>query len=83
MSQQTYAAVTPSDTVALTVPVYRVYVGVTGDIAVKGPGDSAAVTFKAVPAGWFTFPGQVTTIMATNTTATNMVVSAGTAGGWA
>jgi hypothetical protein len=49
------------------------WVGGTGDIAVIGGQDSSAVTFKAVPAGWFRLPVVATQVMATGTTATNLV----------
>ena len=78
-------AVTPSDTLDVTdasgdnAPVYAaaLYIGVTGDVAVVCAGDNGnalagtAVTFKAVPVGWF--PVQVRRVMNTNTTATNIV----------
>lgn len=79
-------AVTPSDTLDLPnagntspTPSYAkaLYIGVTGDVAVIAAGDKSAsgagtaVTFKAVPVGWF--PVQVRRVMSTNTTATNIV----------
>jgi hypothetical protein len=78
-------AVTPSDTKDVTnstgdnAPHYAkaLYIGVSGDVAIVAAGDSGnslagtAVTFKAVPVGWF--PVQVRRVMATNTTATNIV----------
>jgi hypothetical protein len=78
-------AVTPSDTEDVTnasgdnAPCYAkaLYIGVSGDVAVVAAGDNGnslagtAVTFKAVPVGWF--PVQVRRVMATNTTATNIV----------
>lgn len=78
-------AVTPSDTKDVTnstgdaAPNYAkaLYVGVTGDVAIVAAGDNGnsgngtSVTFKAVPVGWF--PIQVRRIMATGTTATNIV----------
>lgn len=78
-------AVTPSDTLDVTnsagdnAPCYAkaLYIGVTGDVAVVPAGDNgnslagSAVTFKAVPVGWF--PVQVRRVMSTNTTATNIV----------
>jgi hypothetical protein len=64
-------AVTKSD--ATILPATRgIYVGVTGDVAVIFAGDTAAVTMKNVVAGaehaW-----QVTKVMSTNTTATDIV----------
>lgn len=53
------------------------YIGVSGDLSVIHAGDQSntlqgtAVLYKAVPVGWF--PVQVRRVMATNTTATNIV----------
>jgi len=47
------------------------YIGVTGDVAIKGAG-GVAVTFKAVPAGTI-LPVITNRVMATNTTATNIL----------
>lgn len=77
--------VTPSDTLDVTnasgdnAPCYAkaLYIGVSGDVAVVHAGDNGnslagtAVTYKAVPVGWF--PMQVRRVMNTNTTATNIV----------
>jgi hypothetical protein len=63
-------AVTPSDTVSFTQgPARALYIGVTGDVVAVCA--SGAVTFKAVPVGWF--PVNCTRVNATNTTATNIV----------
>lgn len=78
-------AVIPSDTKDVTnatgdnAPIYAsaLYVGVTGDLAVVLAADSGnalagtAVTFKSVPVGWF--PVQVRRVMATNTTASQII----------
>lgn len=65
------AAVTKSDSTIL--PVTRgLYIGGAGDVAVIMAGDTAAVTFSAVPVGTF-MPVQVTKVMSTNTTATLML----------
>jgi hypothetical protein len=78
-------AVTPSNTKDVTnatgdaAPVYAsaLYIGATGDVAVVAAGDNSAagagtpVTFKAVPVGWF--PVQVRRVMATNTSASQIV----------
>ncbi len=78
-------AVTTSDTKDVTnatgdaAPCYAkaLYIGVTGDVAIVTARDNSnalagtAVTFKAVPVGFF--PVQVRRVMATNTTATNIV----------
>lgn len=66
------AAVTPSDTVALTQPTRMVYVGGAGDLTVILEGDTVAITFKAVPVGtWLNI--RTGTIKATGTTATNIL----------
>jgi len=63
-------AVTKSDSTVL--PTTRgIYVGVTGDVAVTMAGNGAVVTFKAVPVGILAI--QVTKVMSTNTTATDML----------
>jgi hypothetical protein len=63
------AAVTPDDTNA---NVYRaLYVGGSGDLAVVCADDTVAVTFKNVPIGFF--PVSVDKVMATNTTATEII----------
>lgn len=67
-------AVTPSDSVALTAPTQGLWVGTTGDVAVQMAGVVAAspVVFHAVPAGTF-IPICVTFVLATSTTASNIV----------
>jgi hypothetical protein len=78
-------AVTPSDTKDVTdaagdgAPCYAksLYIGTGGNIAVVAAGDNSAagagtpVTFQNVPAGWF--PVQVRRVMATGTTALQVV----------
>lgn len=76
-------ALTPSDTLDVTnasganMPVYArsVYVGVSGDVSVVTAGDQSAagvpVVYKAHPVGYM--PVQVRRVMATGTTATNLV----------
>lgn len=59
-------AVTKSDSVEQNFS--GLYVGGTGDVAVKGL-SGVAVTFSAVPAGTF-IPMLVNRVMSTNTTAT-------------
>jgi hypothetical protein len=68
------AAVVPSDTVPLTDVTRYLYVGVTGDVTVIMWADATKtpVLFKAVPAGTL-LPIAVTQVMATGTTATQMV----------
>ena len=63
-------AITPSDTVAISIAARAIYVGGTGDIAAV-MADGSEVTFVAVPVG--IFPIQVQRIDATNTTATDMI----------
>lgn len=76
-------AVTPSDTVPLAQECRALYIGVTGNVAIKplgpkvigvstGPGTAIAVTFLACPAGSI-LPVRCTHVMATNTTATDIV----------
>ena len=78
-------AVTPSDTKDVTnstgddAACYAkaLYVGSTGDVAIVAAGDNSAsgagtaVTFPAVPVGWF--PVQVRRVMSTNTSASDIV----------
>lgn len=67
-------AVTPSDTVALAVPLKRIWVGVTGTLTVI---DTSGVTvlLTAFPAGqWVKFTmSPVAQVKATGTTATGVV----------
>jgi len=65
-------AITPSDSVALSKVVKALYVGGAGNVAVKTGGSSTAVTFSGVPAGAI-LPVRAAFVMATNTTATNIV----------
>lgn len=62
-------AVTPSDTTV--VGARALYVGVAGDVAVVPEGQTTAVTFKNRPVG--DWPISVSKVMATNTTATDIV----------
>lgn len=64
-------AVTPSDTTVLA-PTRGLWVGGVGNVAVLPAGQDTPVTFTAVAAGTF-LPITVTKVMATNTTATNIV----------
>lgn len=63
-------AVVPSDTVNLP-KLARLYVGVTGDVAVILANDTAAVTLTACQVGYH--PLIVKRVMATNTTAADIV----------
>ena len=64
------ANITPSNTVPFSSPCRAIYVGVSGDVTVVVNG--VQVTFTAVPAGTF-LPIIATQVMATGTTATNMI----------
>ena len=62
-------SITPSDTAP--IPTTRaLYVGTTGDIAVR-MANGVTITFNSVPAGIFQV--QVDKVMATNTTASNII----------
>lgn len=64
------AAVTASD--ATIIPKTRaLWVGVTGNVAVRMAGDGSLVTFTAVPVG--VLPVQVDKVLSTGTTATTML----------
>lgn len=64
------AAVTPSDVTIL--PTTRgLYIGTGGDVAVVMADGGSAVTFSSVLAGFM--PVQVTKVMSTNTTASNIL----------
>lgn len=75
--------VTPSDNTALPAITNAIYVGGAGDLTVilrgdpsvgnsKITGAASAITFKAVPAGtWLNIAASY--VMATNTTATNIL----------
>lgn len=66
------AVLTKSDTTVYD-PVYRgLYVGGVGDVTVIPEGQTATVTFTAVPAGTI-LPVTVRQLMSTGTTATNIV----------
>lgn len=67
----TAAAITPSDTVDLTVPTKAIYVGVAGDVKVNMGASGTGITFKAVPVG--TFEIKASRVYSTGTTATNLV----------
>lgn len=64
-------AVTPSDTVDLTVVAKSLYVGGPGDVRIQPAGGGAAVTLTAHPIGYL--PVQVSRVLATGTTATAIV----------
>lgn len=62
-------AVTTSD--SATNNARALYIGVSGDVAVVTRGRSTSVVFKSVPVG--VLPVQVTKVLATGTTATNIL----------
>lgn len=65
------SAVTPSDSTDLSKVANKgLYVGGTGNISVV-TGSGQTVTFLSVPVGFF--PVSVKRVLATNTTATNLV----------
>jgi hypothetical protein len=66
------AAITPNDSTPLTQPTRMIYVGGAGDLTVILVGDTAAITFKAVPVGTV-LNVRASTVKATGTTATNLV----------
>jgi hypothetical protein len=65
-------AVTPSDVTLLVSDVKALYVGGAGDIAVNMRGSTTTVTFSGCSAGQL-LPVQVDRVLATGTTATNIV----------
>ena len=69
------AAITPSDTVDLTAYAKALYVGAAGNVRVLTVGgeDADAVTFANHPVGWL--PVQVRRVLATGTTATQIVAA--------
>lgn len=62
-------AITTSD--SATNNARALYIGVSGDVAVVTRGRSTSVVFKSVPIG--ILPVQVTKVLATGTTATNIL----------
>lgn len=65
------AAITPSDTVDLTMQCRGIYVGVAGNVAVHGS-DGVATTFVGLAAG-SVLPFRAKRVLATGTTATSLV----------
>lgn len=69
----TSVSITPSDATDLTATVTKgLWVGTAGNVAIKLSADSAAVVLSNVPSGTYV-PGAYARVMATNTTATNIV----------
>ena len=66
-------AITPSDTAKFNFPT-TVYVGTTGNVAVYDWYTGTLLTYVGLPAG-STVPVQVERVMATNTTASNLIGS--------
>ena len=67
-------AVAPNDSTDLPRYAKALYIGVTGDVVVlpmNATDDSQTVTFKAHPVGYM--PVQVRRVLATGTTATNIL----------
>lgn len=64
------AAVTPND--STIVNARALYIGGAGNVAIKARDTDVAVTFIAVPVGTI-LPVAAAIVMATNTTATNIV----------
>lgn len=62
-------AITPSDSTVFEAR--SLYIGVSGDVAVRTPGRTATVIFKSVPIG--VLPVRATQVLATGTTATNIL----------
>ena len=65
-------SVTPNDSTELGFLTRALYVGVGGNVSVKLRDDSSAVVFVGVAEGTI-LPLQVKQVMATNTTATNII----------
>jgi len=70
-SATSVAAITPSDSTTFTVPYRGLYVGVTGNVAIRCV-DGTTATFVAVPAGAI-LPVECDRILSTGTTATSIV----------
>lgn len=68
---QKSVAVSPSDSTVLSV-TQALWVGTSGNVAVVHHGDSSAVTYRNVSSGTL-LPIQVTKVMSTNTTASNIL----------
>lgn len=65
------AAITPSDTVTYGTPIWRIYVGGTGDVKVDTL-SGTGIIYKAVPVGSYIYPN-ATRVYSTGTSATNLV----------
>lgn len=65
------AAIVPSDATVLATPTRGIWVGVTGNLAVRMSGVGDLVTFSNVPVGMLAIA--VDKVLATGTTATTMI----------
>ena len=65
-------AITPSDANDLTNVLRQIFVGVAGDVALLDTSGSSTI-HKNVAAGSYIGPFKITRVLATGTTATNMV----------
>lgn len=69
---QSAAAVTKSDSTVFSPAALALWVGGTGDVAVRMYGSQTSVTFTAVPDGSWLYI-QVDKVLSTGTSATNIV----------
>jgi hypothetical protein len=69
---QSFFAITPADDEDLPQSVRGIHVGVAGNVAAIGAGDTEAVTFKGCQAG-STLLGRFSRVLDTGTTATDLV----------
>lgn len=65
------AAITPSDTTTYSTPIWRIYVGATGDVKVDTL-SGTGITYKSVPTGTYITCNAIK-VYATGTTATQLV----------
>ena len=79
MSNSSFLAVTPSDSVALSAPTRRFYVGVSGNVSALAVGDTSPIVFTGLPVGWTNFPVPISQIFNTSTTASAIVAYYGPA----
>lgn len=67
--------IVPSDTLSQRVPMDAIYCGGAGDITIVSA-QGLQVVYKAVPVGMQLVVGGISRVMATGTTATNLVGTA-------
>lgn len=78
-STSNFFRVVPSDSLPLPLPTTHIYVGGSGDLSVMAARtgglapDVGPFTFRSVPVGWLRFPGYIVQVMATGTTATDLI----------